>query len=183
MDWAGGPVARLTLHWRPLAKISQDLKVSLRVQAPDGTPRLQADGQPAADDHFPLRGVASTSSWVPGAAVTDVYEAPLSAVRSPDDRLLVIVYDAGTLAELGRFDLPLAGSIASRLSCGSFWELNAARGIMRGWWSACRIPIGTSAEARKFSSGCVVWPQNPSRAGNGACALPRSSTPVRIEER
>ena len=107
LDWAGGPAARLTLHWRPLAGLSRDLKISLRVQAADGTLRLRADGQPAVEDHFPLRQVAPTTSWAPGGAIADVYTVPLPAVRSPDDRLLVIIYDADTLAEVGRVELPV----------------------------------------------------------------------------
>jgi hypothetical protein len=108
LDWAGGPVARLTLHWLPLTQLTQDLKVSLRIVAPDDTPRPGVDGEPAANDSYPLRQVAPTTSWMPGTAVADVYEVPLSPVRSPADRLVVIVYDAATLAEVGRFNVPVA---------------------------------------------------------------------------
>lgn len=106
LEWAGGPVARLTLHWRPTEPIERDLKVSLRVVDDAGNPLLRADGSPAVVDAYPLRQVAGTRTWAPGAPVRDVHEAPLPAAAQ-DAHLLLIVYDAQSLEEAGRLQIAL----------------------------------------------------------------------------
>ena len=101
LDQAGGPGLMLALYWRPQQPLSRDYKVSLRV--------LDADGQPIVqEDRFPLRHVAPTSAWVVDETVKDVYILDL-----PDDwadravSLQVILYDAETVEEAGRWTLDL----------------------------------------------------------------------------
>ncbi len=107
LDWAGGPVARLTLYWLPTAPMTQTLKVSLRLVQPDGAPLSWPDGAPAVEDRFPLRQVAPTTTWLPGETVRDVHEIALPPALPAGARLQVIVYDAETLAEVGRFEVDL----------------------------------------------------------------------------
>jgi hypothetical protein len=107
LDWAGGPVARLTLYWLPTAPLTQTLKVSLRLVQPDGAPLLWPDGAPTVEDRFPLRQVAPTTSWLPGETVRDVHEIALPPAIPADARMQVIIYDAATLAEVGRFEVGL----------------------------------------------------------------------------
>ena len=109
LDWAGGPTARLTLYWLPSHVLTETLKVSLRLVQPDGTPLAWPDGAAAVEDRFPLRQVAPTTTWLPGATVRDVHEIALPPGASAGDRLQVIVYVADTLAEVGRFDVWLEG--------------------------------------------------------------------------
>lgn len=104
--WAGGPVARVTLYWRPQQALDHNLKVSLRVVDGTGNPLPLADGAPAAVDAFPLRQVAPTTSWAPEAQVRDVYEIELPADPT-GAQLLLIIYDGDTLAEAGRIEAPL----------------------------------------------------------------------------
>lgn len=101
LDQAGGPGLMLALYWRPQQPLSRDYKVSLRV--------LDADGQPIVqEDRFPLRHVAPTSAWMVDETVKDVYILDL-----PDDwadravSLQVILYDAETVEEAGRWTLDL----------------------------------------------------------------------------
>ena len=100
-------MARLTLYWLPAAPITQTLKVSLRLVQPDGAPLHRPDGAPAVEDRFPLRQVAPTTAWLPGETVRDVHEIALPATIPAGARLQVIVYDADTLAEVGRFEVDL----------------------------------------------------------------------------
>ncbi|GIK74816.1 MAG: hypothetical protein BroJett021_38040 [Chloroflexota bacterium] len=106
LEWAGGPVVRITLYWRPLEPVDRDLKVSLRVVNEAGEPKMLRSGLPAVTDAYPLRQVARTPSWEKNIQVRDVYETKL-----PDDLIdaavLVIVYDADTLAEVGRLNAPV----------------------------------------------------------------------------
>lgn len=101
LEWAGGPVVRVTLYWRPLEPIDRDLKISLRVVNEVGEPKALRSGLPAVTDAYPLRQIARTPSWEKNIQVRDVYETKL-----PDDltdaAVLVIIYDADTLAEVGR---------------------------------------------------------------------------------
>lgn len=106
MAWAGGPVLRLTLYWRPRVEVDRTLKVSLRIVDANGNGIASPNGDPATADAFPLRQVAPTSTWPAGVQVRDVYE--LHEPLLPDGaRLLAIVYDADTLAEAGRLEIPL----------------------------------------------------------------------------
>jgi hypothetical protein len=106
LAWASGPVARVTLHWRPTESIERDLKVSLRVVDEAGNPLLRADGSPAVVDAYPLRQVAGTRTWAPGTPVRDVHEALLPAAAQ-NAHLLLIFYDAESLEEAGRLEIAL----------------------------------------------------------------------------
>jgi hypothetical protein len=108
LDWAGGPVARLTLYWLPAAPITQTLKVSVRLVQPDGAPLRWPNGAPAVEDRFPLRQIALTTAWLPGETVRDVHEIALPPAIPADARLQVILYAADTLAEVGRFEVVMA---------------------------------------------------------------------------
>ncbi|MBI3958784.1 MAG: DUF2723 domain-containing protein [Chloroflexi bacterium] len=93
----GEPALRVAFYWRPTAQLSQRLKLSLRL--------LDGAGEVIwAEDRYPLRQVASTSAWLPGEIVRDVYD--LSLPSAPVE-LLVIVYDEATVAEAGRVTVPL----------------------------------------------------------------------------
>jgi hypothetical protein len=105
LEWAGGPVVRLTLYWRPTAALDRNLKVSLRIVDAAGLPLVRADGSAAVIDASPLRQVAATTTWVPDVQVRDVYEIALP--DGADARLLLIIYDAASLEELGRLETPL----------------------------------------------------------------------------
>ncbi len=105
LAWAGGPAARLTLYWRPTTTLDRDLKVSLRIVDAAGNPLAQADGSPAVIDAYPLRQVAATTTWAPGVQVRDVHEIALPV--GADAHLLLIVYDAASLEEMGRLEAPL----------------------------------------------------------------------------
>jgi hypothetical protein len=107
LQWAGGPVLRVLLDWRPAAAQAATYKVSLRLLDADGNQIVYPDGMPAVVDELPLRQVASTADWVPGEVVRDVHELRLPPGASTAARLLVILYDAATLAEAGRIELPL----------------------------------------------------------------------------
>ena len=95
---AGGPALRALFFWQPNRQITRTLKLSLRLFA-DGQVLLQ-------EDHFPLRQVAPSWSWLPGEVMQDVYELPLPPTASPLS-LLAIIYDADTVAEVGRVTVPL----------------------------------------------------------------------------
>ena len=108
LDQPGAPALRLVLHWLPTDTVAQDYKVSLRVTDAAGAPVPGADGTPLIVDAFPLRQVARTSQWAPGAPVTDVYDLVLSGVDATTaTTLTVIVYDAATVAEHARVDIDL----------------------------------------------------------------------------
>ncbi len=103
---AEGRTAELALYWQPQQPLTQTLKLSLRPQNADGTPVLLPDGTPMQKDHVPLRGTAATPDWVVGETVRDVYTVPLLP-GVPGATLAIIVYDAATLAEVGRLQTPL----------------------------------------------------------------------------
>lgn len=102
----GRPAAQLALYWLPVQPLTQTLKLSLRVLDADGQVASLPAGGPAQQDLFPLRMVATTPAWLPGEVVRDVYQIPL-----PDNdagaRVQLIVYDAATLAEAGRWKVAL----------------------------------------------------------------------------
>jgi hypothetical protein len=108
LDWAGGPALRVNLYWRPTVELPRALKVSLRLLDAGGNPLLYPDGTPATVDEFPLRQVAPTTTWLPGETVRDVYTlyVPPAAEAQPTT-LQVILYDAETVAEVGRWEAPL----------------------------------------------------------------------------
>lgn len=107
LEWAGGPMLRVTLYWRPLAPVERDLKVSLRIVDAAGTPLVGNDGAPAVVDAYPLRQVAGARTWPPGVQVRDVHEVPLPAQLS-EAQALIILYDAETLEEVGRIQFSLS---------------------------------------------------------------------------
>ncbi len=108
LDWAGGPALRANLYWQPTAALPRVLKVSLRLLDATGTPFTYPDGSPATLDEYPLRQVAPTTTWVPGETVRDVYTLylPPAALKQPGT-LQVIVYDAETVEEVGRWETAL----------------------------------------------------------------------------
>jgi hypothetical protein len=79
--------------------------VSLRIVDAVGNPLLLADGSPAVMDAYPLRQVAPTTTWASGVQVRDVHE--ISLPDSTDARLLLIIYDAASLEEVGRLEATL----------------------------------------------------------------------------
>ena len=96
-ELAGGPALQVVFYWQPQAALDRHYKLSFRLLDGDGA-------QLAQEDRFPLRQVASTSDWLPTQVVRDVHDLPLP---SNAVRLLVIVYDAETLIEAGRVEIPL----------------------------------------------------------------------------
>ena len=110
LDWAGGPALRTSLYWQPTAELPRVLKVSLRLLDAAGNPLVYPDGSPTTLDEYPLRQVAPTPSWVPGETVRDVYTLYLPpGAQSQPGTLQVIVYDAETVAEVGRWETVLPG--------------------------------------------------------------------------
>ena len=104
LGWrAGGAGDLLLAAHRPL---TQTFKLSLRVvDAVDAVLPL-ADGSPAVADRYPLRNVAPSPTWLPGETVGDVHEFYLPP-GTGQQTLLAILYDADTLAEVGRIRIPL----------------------------------------------------------------------------
>lgn len=94
-----GEVLYLDVMWEAEQPVTFDGKVSARLMGPD-------DHTWASLDRRPLGGFAPTREWAPGQAVEDHY-----GLRVPPDapageyRLLVILYDAATLAEHLRVNL------------------------------------------------------------------------------
>lgn len=104
LQQAGGPAARIAFYWQPATGLTQRLKLSLRLQTRNGAPLVWPDGRVATEDRFPLRQVAPSWSWLPGEVVRDVHTLRLPVAPSRTSiRLLVIVYDAESLAEVGRW--------------------------------------------------------------------------------
>ena len=62
-------------------------------------------------DEFPLHQAAPTGFWLPGEVLRDEYSLPLPINQSTNQpiNLLVILYDADTVAEAGRWEVGLAG--------------------------------------------------------------------------
>jgi hypothetical protein len=59
------------------------------------------------EDRFPLRQAAPSWSWLPGEVLRDAHTLPLDRAIPLPDTLLVIVYDAETVAEVGRWSVVL----------------------------------------------------------------------------
>ena len=107
LNEAGGPTLRLGLYWRPRLQLTQRLKVSLRLLDGDGNAMPWADGVPNYD-RFPLRQVAYTDQWVPGELIRDVQYARLpTGLVVPPAAVQVIMYDAETIQEMGRWQTVL----------------------------------------------------------------------------
>ena len=77
--WAGAP--RGALFGGLWSRITQTLKVSLRLVNADGAREPIPDGTPAMENQLPLRQIAPTTTWVPGERVRDVYESTSAAIR------------------------------------------------------------------------------------------------------
>jgi hypothetical protein len=108
LDWAGGPALRTNLYWQPTAALPRVLKVSLRLLDANGNPVTYPGGAPATIDQFPLRQVAPTTTWLPGETVRDVYTLYLPpAGEVQPSTLQLILYDAETVAEVGRWEAAL----------------------------------------------------------------------------
>ncbi|MFN8490249.1 MAG: DUF2723 domain-containing protein [Caldilineaceae bacterium] len=103
---AGGPTLQVAFYWRPTTPLHQTLKLSLRLQHPDGAPVLWPDGRPATTDEFPLRQVAPSPTWVTGELVRDVHTLRLPpTTHGQPSQLQVILYDAESVAEMGRWQV------------------------------------------------------------------------------
>ena len=104
LDQPGDPSLRVTIYWRPTGPVESDYKVSLRLLGDDGAQLIDSDGVALVVDRYPLRQVAPTSLWLPAELVKDVYLLPIS-----DDAaaLEIVVYDAYTIAETGRWRVDL----------------------------------------------------------------------------
>ena len=90
---------RLTLHWQVLAPVGTDYKVSARLL--DGEEK-----QIAQVDDVPVHNTYPTSRWKTGETVADVYDLTVPPGTPPGPyRLLVILYEPDTLAEVGRAEL------------------------------------------------------------------------------
>ncbi len=107
VELPGGPVLELTLGWLPSAPLSETLKVSLRLVDAEGTLVTEAAGRPVVEDHFPIRQAALSRDWLPGELVRDVHYLPMPPEAGMAASLQVIVYDADTVVEEGRVELPL----------------------------------------------------------------------------
>jgi hypothetical protein len=90
---------RLTLHWQVLAPVGADYKVSARLLDGEGN-------QIAQIDDVPVHNTYPTSRWKAGETIADVYDLTVPpATPSGPYRLLVILYEPDTLAEVGRAEL------------------------------------------------------------------------------
>ena len=91
--------ARLRLWWRAPDGLEEPFKVSVRLAAPSGQVVASVDAEPVAAAY-------PGTAWRPGEVVADAYEIPLPAGLPPGEYTpLVIVYEPGTGAELGRAEL------------------------------------------------------------------------------
>lgn len=104
---AGGPLLRITFYWQPTAVLAQAYKLSLRLQDQNGNPLSGLDGAPLVEDHYPLRGVAPTTTWLPGEVIRDVHYLALPPANNEPKQLYVVLYAAATVAEVGVFTIEL----------------------------------------------------------------------------
>ncbi len=90
---------RLTLHWQVLAPVGADYKVSARLLDSEGN-------QIAQTDDVPVHNTYPTSRWKAGETIADVYDLAVPpGIPAGQYRLLVILYEPDTLAEVGRTEL------------------------------------------------------------------------------
>jgi 4-amino-4-deoxy-L-arabinose transferase-like glycosyltransferase len=90
-----GGVLDLTLYWEATAPVDQDYTVFAHIVS-DGETIL------AQEDHAPLEGAASTSTWKPGQQFVDHYRISIPAdAPAGKARLLVGMYDPTTGDRLG----------------------------------------------------------------------------------
>jgi len=89
-SFAPGDVLPVTLFWEARAPISEPYKVTVQLLGDAGPPIAQHDGEPVG-------GLAPTTIWQPGQAVTDRHGILLPADLIPGDYTLVVaVYHAAT---------------------------------------------------------------------------------------
>lgn len=110
---AAGPTLRVVLYWRPTSQLTQQLKISLRILDAAGNDLQWSDGSLVRADRFPLRQVAMTSDWLPNEQIRDVHYLSLPPAQQHLDspqtyRLLMIVYDALSVEEQGRWQTDLS---------------------------------------------------------------------------
>lgn len=101
------PTVELALYWQPQEPLTQTFKVSLRVVGPDGAQLVLSDGSDARQDLYPLRLVAPTNSWLVDETVRDVYQIPLPEGLPEGSVVEVVLYDADTQEEAGRWQIAL----------------------------------------------------------------------------
>jgi hypothetical protein len=95
--------ARLRLWWRAQEGLEDPFKVSARLVNVSSQSLAASDQVVASVDAEPVAAAYPATAWRPGEVVADAYEIPLPAGLPPGDyRPLVIVYEPGTGAELGR---------------------------------------------------------------------------------
>lgn len=99
-----GDVARVRLWWQVLAPLMTEYKVSARLLDAAGNLIVQVDD-------VPVHNTVPTYLWREGEIVLDGYDLPLpSDAPAPPYRLLVILYDPATGAEVGRHEVrPIVG--------------------------------------------------------------------------
>lgn len=102
---AGGPTLFLALHWQAQVALQQQYKLSLRLLDEQGEVQLQ-------QDRYPLRNVSNTDQWLPGETIQDnhylrIPNAPAADGAAAPTQLLLILYDAATTNEAGRWQAPL----------------------------------------------------------------------------
>ncbi len=111
---AGGPSVAVAFYWQATAPITRTLKLSLRLLGPDGEATGEEAGEAMiVEDRFPLHQAAPTWSWLPGEILRDEHSVPLPINPSTHQpitplptTLLVIVYDADSVAEVGTLAPP-----------------------------------------------------------------------------
>lgn len=88
-----GDIVALDLTWTPTAPVSPNLKVSLRLQGPDGQTIWQRD-------RVPVDGVMPSDGWRTGQPVADRYAFRLPGDLAPGQYTWrVLLYDGASLAE------------------------------------------------------------------------------------
>ncbi|MEZ4714055.1 MAG: DUF2723 domain-containing protein [Caldilineaceae bacterium] len=105
LQQAGGPTLFLALYWQPQTQLHQQFKVSLRLVDAQEKVRQQ-------HDLFPLLHVTTTDQWLPGETIRDNYylRLPMDSAAeqsSQPAKLLLILYDAATTHEAGRWETQL----------------------------------------------------------------------------
>ncbi len=97
-DWLA-----VAMTWRTDKPLAVDYMTSVRLLDARGEPVRDADGRPVQEDKMPRYGFMPTTAWKPGEPVADRRWLALPAnLAERDDYIVqVVVYDAGTMKELG----------------------------------------------------------------------------------
>ena len=96
--WASGPLT-VTLHWRVLARMSEDYQVFVHLLDESGERIGQGDGPPLGGDY-------PTSFWTPGETLADPHIIPLTSAPPPGAYLLVGLYRLSDGARLPAYATP-----------------------------------------------------------------------------